>query len=118
MENNVSYVDKWAIACSVGPTCILLRADTVGISDFAFYYGFGSIIMIPNSVKFVGVSACNGLIYYNGTPDDWSNISISIQEGFYDYLSTAPRYYFSETEPTDTTYQYWHYDENGVPTVW
>ncbi len=53
-------------------------------------------------------------VYYLGTPDEWNNITILKNN---DYLSYATRYYYSEEELTDTTYNYWHYVD-GVPTKW
>ena len=49
------------------------------------------------------------------TAEDWAKISI---DSYYNSsLTKATRYYYSETRPTNTTYQYWHY-VNGVPTKW
>ena len=59
---------------------------------------------------------CDNLtaVYYKGSADDWSNISIP-DDGI--GITEDIIYYYSETEPTDTINQYWHYVD-GVPTVW
>lgn len=60
---------------------------------------------------------CSSLtaIYYNGTEYSWNGI---YQYGWSDtnYFKASPRYYYSETAPTDNG-SYWHY-VNGVPTIW
>ncbi len=76
-------------------------------------------ITIPDSVKSIGHNAfwsCSSLtsVFYKGTAEQWNTISIS--NGNSD-LTSATLYYYSETQPTDTTYKYWHYVD-GVPTAW
>ena len=76
-------------------------------------------ITIPDSVTSIGDYAffdCSSLtsVFYKGTAEQWNTISIS--NGNSD-LTSATRYYYSETQPTDTTYKYWHYVD-GVPTAW
>ena len=75
-------------------------------------------ITIPNSVTSIGFSAfayCRNLttVYYGGTAGEWSAISIG---SYNDDLTSATRYYYSETQPT-TTGNFWHYVD-GVPTKW
>lgn len=76
-------------------------------------------ITIPDSVTAIEDSAfswCRNLmhVYYFGSPTEWSNIRINLDNSA---LTSATRYYYSETQPTDTTYKYWHYVD-GVPTPW
>ena len=76
-------------------------------------------ITIPNSVTSIGESAferCSKLktIYYTKTNTDWNKISIG---SYNSHLSSATIYYYSETQPTDTTYKYWHYIDGKV-TKW
>ena len=58
-------------------------------------------------------------IYFKGTKDEW-NISIhtanDLIDGVY-YRVLMIKYYYSESEPTDTENNYWHYVD-GVPTAW
>ncbi|MCD8206865.1 MAG: leucine-rich repeat domain-containing protein, partial [Bacteroidales bacterium] len=52
-------------------------------------------------------------VYYSGTASDWSNISIGSSNS---YLTSATRYYYSETEPAEDG-NYWHYVDGEI-VVW
>jgi hypothetical protein len=52
-------------------------------------------------------------VYYTGTAEEWNAISIDSKNT---YLTSATRYYYSETLPTKAG-KWWHYVD-GVPTVW
>ena len=76
-------------------------------------------VIIPDSIVSILSAAFNGCrnlstVYYGGTVADWENITVEQENTF---LTSASRYYYSESQPTDTTYQYWHYVD-GVPTPW
>ena len=69
------------------------------------------------SIGAYAFDACDALesVYYAGANvEKWWQIDI---EEFNSDLFFASRYYYSETQPTDTTCQYWHYVD-GVPTPW
>ena len=77
-------------------------------------------ITIPDSVTsieycaFYGCSSLNK-IYYKGTAEEWDKIEIYQNNSD---LTTATRYYYSETEPTGDG-NFWHYDTDGVtPVEW
>ena len=75
-------------------------------------------VTIGRFVMSIGDSAFNGCVglmgvYYCGLSNDWTKISIGHTNA---PLTSATRYYYSETQPT-TTGNYWHYVE-GVPTKW
>ena len=144
VENGISYVDKWIIDCDTEITSATLRADTVGIANFAFEDCSGlTSITIPDSVTSIGRRAfesclrltsiiigngvtsignsvfdyCSGLeiVYYKGTAEEWEDISI---DTYNNYLKNATRYYYSETQPTGEG-NFWHYDTDGVtPVAW
>jgi len=108
---------------------------TIGNCAFTYLTCIENII-IPDSVTSVGIRAFNncsnvktlvvgknistigtdafrfmtGLekIFYHSSYDEAPNVLPS---------SSVPKYYYSETQPTDTTHNYWHY-VNGVPTSW
>lgn len=50
-------------------------------------------------------------VYYCGTKTQWDSIQI---DGNNDPLTSATRYYYSESEPTDTIYNYWHYADGEI----
>lgn len=76
-------------------------------------------LIIPISVKTIAYGGLKDItnleyIYYEGTKDDWSKISIS---GGNTQLDKTPICYYSEDKPTDTNNIYWHYVDN-IPTIW
>ena len=102
-------------------TKVTIPNSVTSIGDSAFS-GCSSLtsITIPNSVTSIGYyafSGCSDLtkVYYNGTSRDWNNISID------DYgnsnLTSATRYYYSATKPSDSG-NYWHYDADGNVKEW
>lgn len=103
----------------------------VGITSLAMYsYMFGSCTSLNKLVFSKNFTYIGGWtftntgwgkmydIYFKGTKDEW-NISIHSAN---DLISTSGewlvnKYYYSESEPTDTENNYWHYVD-GVPTAW
>ena len=60
-ENDVYYVDKWAIDCDTSITELTLRSDTAGIGDDAFHAcNRLTAVTIPDSVKSIGNDAFSG----------------------------------------------------------
>jgi hypothetical protein len=90
------------------------------IGDLAFY-GCEELteIVIGDKVTSFGSQAfdyCHSLekVYYKGTETMWNRIIHS--DWYFNYIQEAPRYYYSETKPTQAG-QYWHYVD-GMPTIW
>ncbi len=55
-------------------------------------------------------------VYFGGSAEDWIDIQIDSDNS--DILN-ATRYYYSETKPTDTSGNYWYYDETtSQPVIW
>ena len=112
------------LVCYVGEETKLVLPDCVTqIYKCAFFQCKSLIsVVIPDSVTTIGESAfeyCSNLtiIYYEGTSDEWEDISIS---DYNRYLINVTKYYYIENEadvPTDDG-KYWHYDENGNIAIW
>ena len=97
IPDSVTSIGSWTFSDCTRLTSITIPDSVTSIDDLAFLN-------------------CTSLttVYYTGTPEEWRQISIGSSNSRLPY---ATRYYYSETQPTDTTYQYWHY-VNGVPTKW
>ena len=104
--------------------CSSLKSVTIGnsVTSIGYYafYNCSSLksVTIGNSVTSIGRSAfynCSSLteVYYGGTLEDWNKINIFSDNSS---LTSATRYYYSETQPTEQG-NYWHYVD-GVPTIW
>ena len=81
-----------------------------------------SSIVIKGKITSVSEQSFSGCIkltdvYYAGTRAEWELISINNRNDANKWLNNATKYYYSETQPTNATYKYWHYVD-GVPTVW
>jgi hypothetical protein len=145
IPDSVTSIGNWAFSGCSRLTSVTIPDSVTSIGDDAFYgcssltsitignsvtsigsrafdecYNLTSVTM-GNSVKSIGYYAfwnCRSLIsvYFKGTAEDWNKISIS---GYNNgNLTSATRYYYSETEPTESG-NYWHYDTDGVtPVVW
>lgn len=98
---------------------VIPNDDTVtSIAHYAFMFLTEmESIVIPSSITSIGSYAFVGCtfttVYFGGTESQWNSMTKGSTNG---PLTTATRYYFSETEPT-TTGNYWHYVES-VPTAW
>lgn len=75
-------------------------------------------MVVGKNLISIGSCALDGTgmsrIYYKGTPDEWSHVFIDSYVTITKYML----YYYSEDEPTSSSYNYWHYDDNGSPVVW
>lgn len=121
IHNQTKVIASSAFTRCSNLTSVIIPNNVKMIGKAAFSYCNGlTNIVIPNSVKKIEAYAfygCTSLrkVYYQGTAEEWYEISFSSDED-YD-LTDATRYYYSETEPA-TTGNYWHYDENGEAVVW
>ena len=75
---------------------------------------------LPDYQNFIIVSTnttslkqINCHVYYLGTPEEKESILGNVY-----FTNTRYFYYYSEEKPTNTSYRYWHYDENGNAEAW
>lgn len=128
IPDSVTSLDGAFLRCS-SLTSVTIPDSVTSIGAYAFQSCSSlTSIMIPDSVTSIGNFAfeyCSSLktVYYKGTAEDWTKISISNFQNF--RLTSATRYYYSETEPAlnsnGTAYDgnYWRYDTDGkTPVVW
>ena len=117
--NGVTTIKSYAFS-----NCSILKSITIGngVASIGWhaFSNCGNLTSITigesvTSIEDYAFSKCSRLtsVYYKGGEESWTNISIGSSNA---YLTSATRYYYSETEPTSSG-NYWHY-VNGVPTAW
>ena len=142
IPDSVIKIVDWAFGYCEGLKSVTISDSVTNIGSNAFY-SCGNLINVelPNSVVSIGSDAfswcgslksitvgngvanigdcafcyCSNLntVYYVGDSYGWNNIVIGLENK---KLTTALRYYYSDTKPTDDG-NYWHYVD-GVPTPW
>ena len=120
IPNRVTSIGDYAFSGCRGLTDIEIPDSVTSIGDSAFSGCSGlTSIKLSLGLTSIGDCACLGCndltIYYSGTEEEWSAISISdVGNG---NLTAATIYYYSEEQPTGTG-NYWHYDGAGNPVPW
>ncbi len=95
---------------------VFIGDTVINVGSFAFADCTSlESVVIGNSVTSIADCAflrCSSLnkVYYFGDSEDWEFISITSNGN--DSLTSATRYYYSETQP-QTFGNYWHYDIDG-----
>ncbi len=96
--------------------------DSVTSIEYGAFYNCGNLtsITIGNGVKSIVQDAfrsCSSLkdVYYKGSESEWNKISVNSGN---DPLTSATRYYYSESNPFEGENavedgNYWHYDTDG-----
>ncbi|MCM1195201.1 MAG: leucine-rich repeat domain-containing protein, partial [Firmicutes bacterium] len=119
IPNTVAEIKHLAFYGCTSITSVIIPDSVQSISNAAFE-GCSNLISItiPDSVQTIGYRAfhyCSNLskVYYEGSSDDWDKIEVGNYNGS---LTSATRYYYSESEPTEEG-NFWHYDTDGVTVV-
>ena len=83
------------------------------------YLGFtlNYIVLYPiERINYSAFKNCSlDAIYFKGTIDEFTSIIISLEN---EVFKNAKVYIYSEEEPTDNLYSYWHYDDEGTIVLW
>lgn len=121
IPNNVTSIGSWAFRNCSSLISIIIHDNVTSIGSYAFQNCTGlKTITLGCSVNIIEQNAfdnCRWIenIYYKGTPSAWNDININSSGN--SLLICSTKHYYSETQPTDTTYKYWHYVD-GEPTPW
>ena len=119
IPDSVTSIGNYAFKYCTSLTSVVIGDSVTSIGNTAFYYCTSlTSIVIPDSVTSIGNYAfynCTSLsdVYYRGDAEAWEAISIGSSN---ERLTSATRYYYSESAPT-VKGNFWHYVD-GVPTVW
>ncbi len=121
IPEGVTSIGSSAFELCRGLTSITIPESVTLIGDHAFSNCTGlTSITIPESVTSIRSATfynCSKLksVYYQGTADEWGNISIDNTYSENSYLLNATRYYFTEDAPTEEEWAewdyWWHFDE-------
>ncbi|MGM9971236.1 MAG: leucine-rich repeat domain-containing protein [Anaeroplasmataceae bacterium] len=121
IPNTITSIGDYQFCGFNNVTSIAIPNSVTSIGGYAFS-GCSKLesIIIPAGVTSIGSYAFNGCsnlkrVYYEGILSDWNNISIN--SNYNSNLTSAIRYYYSESEPT-TDGNYWHYDSEGNIVIW
>ena len=97
------------------------------LNSFVLYsYNSSNDYYFPNVESYAFQSTNMPIIYFKGTSYVYNAgingnnaISASVKKDGNTILFNKDRVaIYSETEPTDTDYKYWHYDTDGNPVLW
>ncbi len=128
LPSYITKINQYAFedCSSLTSVAILDSVTSIGYQAFSDCSSLASVT-IGDSVTSIGEWAFNGCdsltsVYYKGTASDWSKISIDYYNSD---LTSATRYYYSESEPAlnadGTAYDgnYWRYAADGItPVIW
>ncbi|MBQ7383950.1 MAG: leucine-rich repeat protein [Clostridia bacterium] len=138
IPNSVTSIGDRVFSNCIGLTSVTIPDSVTSIGPFAFYRCTKlTTIAIPDSVTNIDANAFRGCTGLTSViiSDSVTSIGLNAFEGcsnltavyctFGEYLSfaatdlglSAEVYYYSEEEPREDTYNYWHYVD-GVPTPW
>ena len=120
IPDSVEFIDDYAFSYCNALTSVTIpdSVTSIGYEAFAYCSSLTSVT-IGNSVTHIGDYAfknCINLnkVYYGSTAEEWNKLAIGSDN---DKLTSATRYYYSETQPTESG-NYWHYNKNGEIEEW
>lgn len=120
IPGSVTSLGEAMFTACIGLTSVTIPNSVTSIGERAFHSCINlASIIIPDSVTSIGVDAfrdCVKLntVYYGGTAAEWDGIAINSSNN--SYLTSATRYYYSETAPTEAG-NYWHWVDGKVE-IW
>lgn len=120
IPDSVTTIGNAAFGACHNLTSVAIPGSVTSLGEAMFTACIGlTSVTIPNSVTSIGERAfrdCVNLttVYYGGTAADWSGVSISTT--YNSNLTSATRYYYSETAPTEAG-NYWHWVDEKVE-IW
>ena len=121
-DGSVTAIGNMAFACVSCPKTLIIpdAIESIGINAFLDCTGLEQFV-IGRGVKEIGHDAFwtsgDFSVFYMGSAEDWKELE-ELTDGFFmnELLASSPRYYYSETTPTEEG-NYWHYVD-GKPTPW
>ena len=120
IPDSVTSIDNGAFFNCSGLTSVTIGNSVTSIGGAAFgYCSRLTSITIGNSVTTIGGSAFYGCtrmktVYYRGAAEEWNKLAIGSDN---DKLTSATRYYYSETKP-EVEGNFWHYNDKHEIEEW
>lgn len=120
IPDSVTSIDNGAFFNCSGLTSVTIGNSVTSIGGAAFgYCSRLTSITIGNSVTTIGGSAFYGCtrmktVYYRGAAEEWNKLAIDSDN---DKLTSATRYYYSETKP-EVEGNFWHYNDKNEIAEW
>ena len=104
---------------SIDTVTIPANVQVIGNNAFTGCVELDETVIEKGALQSIGSNAYSGCssfdrIYYGGTADDWSVITVNATNV---YPLTESPYYYSATSPSASG-NYWYYDTNGTIRVW
>ena len=120
IPDSVTSIDNGAFFNCSGLTSVTIGNSVTSIGGAAFgYCSRLTSITIGNSITTIGGSAFYGCtrmktVYYRGAAEEWNKLAIDSDN---DKLTSATRYYYSETKP-EVEGNFWHYNDKNEIAEW
>ena len=122
IPDSVTSIGEFAFSGCSSLESVIIGNGVTSISNYAFSscQNLKSVVIGSSvtSIKNSAFSYCYALeaLYYVGSSSSWNKVIIENNYDYNSYLINAPRYYYSETQPT-TEGNFWHWVD-GEPVAW